>query len=98
MQAVTLFGDLLYFLKIWHFEDLLLLHSHKAIMLVSSDKKVKKNVKAPGPLVNFWQITPKIVTLYSILIALFIIKFGSDRIKSVGGVAFLNRQPHIVLC
>ncbi len=28
--------------------------------------------------------------------ALFIIKFGSDRIKTIDGVAFRNIQPHLV--
>ncbi len=30
--------------------------------------------------------------------ALFIVKFGSDAIKTVGGVAFWNFQPHIWSC
>ena len=29
---------------------------------------------------------------------LFIIKFGSDRLKTVGRVAFRNLYPHMVLC
>ena len=37
---------------------------------------------------NFWQIAKNIHTLYTLMTALFIIKFGSDWIKSVGGVAF----------
>ncbi len=37
------------------------------------------------------------MTLYSLIAALLIIKFGSDRIKTVG-VAFWNFQPHMVLC
>ena len=30
--------------------------------------------------------------------ALFITKFGSDRMKTVGGAAFWNFQLHMVLC
>ncbi len=30
--------------------------------------------------------------------ALFVIKFGSDEIKTVGGVAIWNFQPHMILC
>ncbi len=30
--------------------------------------------------------------------ALFIIKFGSEQMKTVGGVAFWNLQSHMILC
>ena len=35
---------------------------------------------------------------YSSMTAVFIIKFGPYRITTVGGVAFWNFQPHMVLC
>ena len=37
---------------------------------------------------SFWQIAKTFKTLDSLIAALLIIKFGPDRIKSVGGVAF----------
>ena len=35
-----------------------------------------------------WQIAKISITLYSPMTAVFIIKFGPDRMKTVGGVAF----------
>ncbi len=37
---------------------------------------------------KFWQIAKTFIILHPLMTALFIIKFGSGRIKSVGGVAF----------
>ncbi len=39
-----------------------------------------------------------IYSFNSLTTTLFIIKSGSARIKTVGGVAFWNFQPHMVLC
>ena len=46
---------------------------------------------------NRWHIGKTFITLYFHIAALLIMKFGSDWIKSVGGVAFWNFQPHMVL-
>ena len=45
----------------------------------------------------FLQITKTFIILHSFMIALFIITSGSDRRTTVGGVAFGNFQPHMVL-
>ncbi len=47
---------------------------------------------------NFWQIAKKSINLYLRMTALFIMKFDLDRIKTVGGVAFGDVHPHMVLC
>ncbi len=47
---------------------------------------------------KFWQIAKISKFLYSPVTAVFIIKFGPDRMKTVGGLALWNFQPHMVLC
>ncbi len=47
---------------------------------------------------KFWQIAKISITVYFPMTALLIIKFGSNQMKTVGGVAFWNFQPHMVLC
>ena len=37
---------------------------------------------------NFWQSAKTFITCYSLMTSLLIIKFGSDQMKIVGGVAF----------
>ena len=45
-----------------------------------------------------WGQSDKIsITLYSPMTAVFILKFGLDRMKNVRGVAFCNFQRHRVL-
>ena len=46
----------------------------------------------------FWQIAKMSITLYSTMTTVFVIKFGPDRMKTVGGVAFCHFQSHMVPC
>ncbi len=46
----------------------------------------------------FWQIPKISITVYTpIMTAVFIITFGLDQMKTVGGVAFCKFQPHMAL-
>ena len=56
---------------------------------------VLKNVKCHKSF-NFWQIAKTFITFYSPMTNLYIIKFGSDQMKIVGGVAFWNFCSHMV--
>ena len=46
-----------------------------------------------APKFYFWQIAKISITLHSPVTALFILKFGSDRIKTLGGVTFYISSP-----
>ena len=46
-----------------------------------------KNVTKCHKIFNFWQIAKTFITFYSSITTLYIIKFGSDRMKIVGAVA-----------
>ena len=56
-----------------------------------------KNLKSDTFFLILGQIAKISIILYSPMTAVFIIKFGPDRMKTVGGVAFCNFQPHMVL-
>ncbi len=67
-----------------HFQDI----AHFRIFPLSPMLKFQSATK----IFNFWQIAKTFITLHSLMTALYIMKFGSDQIKPVGG-AFPFKVP-----
>ena len=73
-----------------HFQDI----AHFRIFPLTLILKFQSAIKY----LNFGRSPIYTITFYSLMTILFIIKFGSDPMKTAGGVAFSNVSSHRVSC